>query len=414
MMSSCRQSICFTVALLCLEVVSTKFQGDTKFEPFLTTDDFERAKNCDVRANPTRFYNRTDDSFRDGIAQSKSSRSFWKDTTWTNARVPYTLNSNLEPETRAQVVLSFEDYHSKTCVRFVPKQDSDTDFVDIQIDENVCGRATVCRQGGSQFVKLGSRCSDSRILIHELGHTLCMSHEFDRYDRDEYVSLGSSCSSSIVTPPFWTTFGLPYDYFSVMHYDGCWEGACIQAKQELPGKWCGNPGRLGVLDVEKINTKYNCPGCLSYRFKRMDEITSVDNLVEGGSICRMYVNGELVVGKASVGQKSCWVPYEGREVGSSGSLKFEVLTNPQNVELKWLTGSSNQPIPTGSIPGGRKTASGQYLVLPETYYIGRCNLYVDSIFRGLTYGKVHGSNGKMFVSWGAREFECNNYEILTC
>lgn len=161
-------------------------------------------------------------------------------------------------------------------------------------------------------------------------------------------------------------------------------------------------------------------GCYSYRFKRFEELTPEDNLFPGGvdtrgnliHICRMYVNGEIMVGKASIWQKACWVPYQGAEVGSR-DINFEVLTNPKRANLFWSDMKAGDKIQAGSIPGGRGLGGGQYLQLPETYYIGHC--YWDTGFGDeVTPGVIHEKSGRFYLPWGGRAHECENFKILRC
>jgi len=56
-------------------------------------------------------------------------------------------------------------------------------------------------------------------------HTLGFAHEHKRPDRDEYVTVvfdkiqpGKKGSFEKMSEEYFTTFGLPYDYDSVLHY----------------------------------------------------------------------------------------------------------------------------------------------------------------------------------------------------
>lgn len=79
-----------------------------------------------------------------------------------------------------QVARAIENYQSKTCVRFDPRQPGDSDYVEILRDDTTCGLAHVCRIGGPQFAKFGGGCISAAVMSHELGHTLCFGHEQTR------------------------------------------------------------------------------------------------------------------------------------------------------------------------------------------------------------------------------------------
>lgn len=180
---------------------------------------------------------------------------------WPNARVPYTLDPNFDSKQKAEVARAFENYQSKTCVRFVPKQAADNDYVQILRDDNTCGLAEMCRKGGPQFAKFGGSCIGWGTMTHELGHTLCFGHEQTRPDRDNYISWDTNkCKPhNKDNANDFTTLDLLYDYVSLQHYEGeCYNG-CIIPK--IPGVTkCGSGGDLSVLDAEKINAFYNCGG----------------------------------------------------------------------------------------------------------------------------------------------------------
>lgn len=200
-------------------------------------------------------------------------RNAWRYGTWPSARVPYTLDPNFDNNQRAEVARAFENYHSKTCVRFEPKQPKDNDYVQILRDDNTCGVANVCSHGGPQFAKFGGGCINSGTMTHELGHTLCFGHEQTRPDRDKYISWDrKKCEPHTKDSAHdFTTLDLLYDYVSLQHYEGeCYNG-CIIPKMSGVTK-CGSGGDLSVLDAKKINAFYDCGGslCSSYMLSMED------------------------------------------------------------------------------------------------------------------------------------------------
>ena len=128
------------------------------------------------------------------------------------------------------------------------------------MEEGICGQAHVCRVGGKQTAKIGTRCMDLNTVIHELGHAICMAHEHERHDRNQFVQLGRSADEDDhnfeIAGSDHTTLGLLYDYESVMHY------SCPAHFKPKSGavKSCGGGDELSVLDAEKINAFYNCGG----------------------------------------------------------------------------------------------------------------------------------------------------------
>ncbi|KAB7494434.1 Zinc metalloproteinase nas-13 [Armadillidium nasatum] len=84
----------------------------------------------------------------------------------------------------------------------------------------------VGRIGGPQTVAYPQWCINSfGSVLHELYHALGFFHEQSRPDRDKYVTInhnniqsGKEHNFEKYNTDFVTTFGVNYDYSSVMHY----------------------------------------------------------------------------------------------------------------------------------------------------------------------------------------------------
>ncbi|GMT02724.1 hypothetical protein PENTCL1PPCAC_24898, partial [Pristionchus entomophagus] len=114
----------------------------------------------------------------------------YPDKLWADGRVPYVLEGGMTKEQRAAIAQAFDEYKTKMCVRFVPREEEDEDF--IYLKRNVAfGRSSyVGRAGGNQTVSLEiDKCFAKGIMAHELMHSLGFFHEHSRTDRDQLVHI---------------------------------------------------------------------------------------------------------------------------------------------------------------------------------------------------------------------------------
>ncbi|KAK6032709.1 shTK domain protein [Ostertagia ostertagi] len=113
------------------------------------------------------------------------------------------------------------------------------------------------------------------IAMHETLHALGLNHEHLRSDRDQHVKIDWSNINPqhydyfvIADSKLYTTYGIKYDYGSIMHYNA-YMGALNIAKPTIIPKVdeAVNMGKLGQreklsdADVEILNKMYCMPGC---------------------------------------------------------------------------------------------------------------------------------------------------------
>jgi len=116
-------------------------------------------------------------------------------------------------------------YHETTCVRFVPWNGRDRDFVSIESSASGCW-ASVGRTGGRQVVNLQRPACLNKVgtVLHELMHTVGFLHEQNRYERDSHIDIlwknvDKGREDNFKKIPASTALSdVPYDYDSVMHY----------------------------------------------------------------------------------------------------------------------------------------------------------------------------------------------------
>ncbi|CAD5220755.1 unnamed protein product [Bursaphelenchus xylophilus] len=185
---------------------------------------------------------------------------------WPNGRIPYTISTQYTTFGRQRVASAIDEYHQRTCIRFVPKTTTDLDYVHI-LPEDGC-YSLVGKVGGKQPVSLGNGCMVTGIIIHELMHAVGFFHEQSRADRDSYVRIVWPNVESGLQDQF-DKYSLAmidhlnteYDYGSVMHY-----GPLAFSKNGKPtvepilptNQKIGQRIGFSQTDAIKINKLYTC------------------------------------------------------------------------------------------------------------------------------------------------------------
>uniref|UniRef100_A0A182PFA3 Metalloendopeptidase n=1 Tax=Anopheles epiroticus TaxID=199890 RepID=A0A182PFA3_9DIPT len=170
-------------------------------------------------------------------------------TVWPNAIVPYYITPNSFKINKSLIIVpslsppqapkevriiehSMNVFHTKTCVRFVPRT-PDTPYY-VQITNRPAGcYATVGRvQDNNQNVMnlQTPGCLAGGTPMHEMMHILGFLHEVSRPDRDDYIYVNrSALEPRYQTESFFRnnfakyerdveTYNIDYNYGSIMHY----------------------------------------------------------------------------------------------------------------------------------------------------------------------------------------------------
>ncbi|CAG7833415.1 unnamed protein product [Allacma fusca] len=191
------------------------------------------------------------------------------DPRWKNAIVVFTIDNSFTEEELEEIGKSFTEISEKTCVRFLERT-TERDFVFIQrgVVDSGCW-SFVGRVGGKQIINLEPPiCIRNGSISHEILHTLGRVHEQSRFDRDSYVSIdylnvveGLESNFRKYSMEQRPSYGIPYDYGSIMHYSAYAFARNPEKPTIIPkqiGVDIGQRIALSLRDAQTINRIYSC------------------------------------------------------------------------------------------------------------------------------------------------------------
>uniref|UniRef100_A0A336KAV7 Metalloendopeptidase n=1 Tax=Culicoides sonorensis TaxID=179676 RepID=A0A336KAV7_CULSO len=193
-----------------------------------------------------------------------------KSKRWPNGVVPYTFDGYFPPPQKAVIDAAINEYHAKTCIRFKPRT-TESDYVVFKGGNTGCW-SSVGRTGGAQTINLqvNGCLSKKGTALHEIAHALGIFHEQNRADRDNHVRVrfeniqnGLEANFDKARPGTTNTYGVPYDYGSVMHYSGnafSKNGQPTIVALQSGSNRMGQRDGFSSADIQRLRIMYECNG----------------------------------------------------------------------------------------------------------------------------------------------------------
>ncbi|XP_055341768.1 zinc metalloproteinase nas-14-like isoform X2 [Paramacrobiotus metropolitanus] len=189
---------------------------------------------------------------------------------WPNNTIPYEFTrkqfATFSTKETAFVVQSMALISQLTnnCIKFV-RRSTEEDYIVFQ--RGIQCMSSIGRTGSRQQVWLSQACMQHHGDVqHELMHTMGFLHEQSRSDRDNYVTIIWDNISEDNREQFQKydtgiTYGLPYDYESVMHYAYnafAKDNSTPTIVPKVKRAKVGQNENLSTLDVVRIQKCFRC------------------------------------------------------------------------------------------------------------------------------------------------------------
>ena len=213
-----------------------------------------------------------EDPIRGESAGRRDTRYRWPDKTLLYKLSDDLLRSPLPRWQKRTIKRTLDGLEKKlgpNCVKFRASSSSDAVLVSTT---DGCSSSVGYQGSGKGVLSLGKGCYSTGTVEHEFLHALGVYHTHARPDRDKYVTVHFENIQEDAKNNFKkqsteqaSTFGVPYDYDSVMHYPD-WAFSKNDLKTIVPViKPINCPNciigqRIGVsiCDIELVRKMYEC------------------------------------------------------------------------------------------------------------------------------------------------------------
>lgn len=295
---------------------------------------------------------------------------------WPNGVVPYKISSEYSAENKKLLISAMDLITRKTgrCITFVEKDQRHSNYINI-VNGKLCSSSIGMGSGGQTLNINIQQCMYLGTIVHEICHALGFLHEQNRPDRDNHVTIAYDNIYEQYWPNFnkysgYETFGLPYDYYSIMHYQGNafaknYKMPTIIPKvadvELLSSSRKTEAQILSYYDIRTLTKLYRCPDITTTTPGPTTPQTGITFTVENNYDTNMYLYkfsaGEYNFQKTIIPKASFTV------VNENKGEKFELKTFDRT-QKKWLSGFFT--IGQGSFSSSGVTVLVQYVFNPTT------------------------------------------------
>ncbi|XP_071106280.1 hatching enzyme 1.2-like [Haliotis cracherodii] len=228
-----------------------------------------------------------------------------KNYRWPNGEVPFEIDTHhFSSSEESTIHTAMQTIHEKTkvngkaCITFKPRTH---EHAYIRYAGGSGCHTPVGRHSGLDVVTLGSGCMKLGTVMHETMHSLGFWHEQSRPDRDNYITIewsnirkGHEKNFDRRSSVEADTFGRPYDYESVMHYNA-YEFAIDRSKPTIivkkKGVSIGQRDHLSHGDIQEMQIYY---GCSTHSGKRnSNPSTSSETCNFQTDLCKWQNGGDI-------------------------------------------------------------------------------------------------------------------------
>ncbi len=322
----------YNVASFSINLVTPCISKNLNMFLFLVSSD----SKLDALKDPIKVKTNETDNCKGYITEDTKDGKHYVDNSlrrWPDNEIPYTIDSTFNDEQVLVILGSMAAIEISSCVHFRPATADDSDYVRIKHDEDGCFAHLGYYPGfGEHKCNLDlSGCVFHSVVVHELLHNTGFSHEHQRLDRDNFVDIhwenlesdafsqfykrgttGLDCNTEC-TPADTsgcgtctrgedhTTFGLPYDPDSIMHYDNdaFSKNGGDTITWDLDNTRQLSTDVMTALDIQKLNMAYSCPAlpCGGF-FTGLDTDTGIIDGTTCDMACQWFIKaprGHIII-----------------------------------------------------------------------------------------------------------------------